>query len=302
MSFEYPPSVAIVEQGPRDGFQNEKEVISTEDKVRIIDALSDTGLKEIQITSFVHPKWVPQLGDAEDVLARIKRVPGVAYSALVLNERGLERALASGIGIIDVGLSASETHSRKNVNMTVREALDRVLGIIDTGKKAGLQVRAGVMCSFGCVFEGEVPVENVLRIAADFKSAGVDGLGLADTTGMGNPALVFERVSRLLEFTEDLPVSVHFHNTRGSGLANVIAAMQAGCRSFDSTIGGLGGCPFVPNATGNIATADLANMLEEMGIETGVDLDKLIGCALMAEEFLGKKLAGQVMHAGVVKH
>jgi hydroxymethylglutaryl-CoA lyase len=301
MNMQLPETVTIVEQGPRDGFQNEKEVISTEDKVRIIDALSDTGLKQIQVTSFVHPKWVPQLSDAEEVLRRIKRVEGVEYSALVLNEKGLQRAIDSGIGIIDVGVSASESHSRKNVNMSVDEALKRVLDIIDAGKKAGLEVRAGVMCSFGCVFEGTIPVENVLRVASAFISAGVAGIGLADTTGMGDPVQVHQLFSRLLEIADGLPVSAHFHNTRGAGLANVLAAMQAGCRSFDSTIGGLGGCPFVPGATGNIATADVVNMLRQMEIGTGVDLGKLVDCARMVEEILGKKLPGQVMHAGPAK-
>ncbi len=302
MNMRLPESVTIVEQGPRDGFQNEKEVISTEDKVKIIDALSSTGLKEIQVTSFVHPKWVPQLSDAEEVLKRIRRAEGVKYSALVLNERGLQRAMDSGIEIIDVGVSASESHSRNNVNMSVQEALDRVLGIIEAAQKTGMEVRAGVMSSFGCNFEGTVPMENVLRIAKSFLSVGVEAIGLADTTGMGNPGQVYELFSRLQAMVGDVPVSAHFHNTRGSGLANVLAAMQAGCTFFDSTIGGLGGCPFVPSATGNIASSDVVNMLNEMGIETGIDLSELVDCARMVESILGKKLPGQVMRAGPVKH
>lgn len=302
MALEFPKGVTIVEQGPRDGFQNEKEIISTQDKVKIIDALSGTGLKEIQVTSFVHPKWVPQLGDAEEVLKLIKRVEGVNYSALVLNERGLQRAVDSGIGTMDVGVSASEAHSRKNVNMTVQEALERILSVIEAGKKAGLKVRAGVMCSFGCVFQGDVPAEEVIRIATSFLSAGVTGIGLADTTGMGNPRQVYEFFSRLIEVADGVPVSAHFHNTRGAGLANVVAAMQAGCTVFDTTIGGLGGCPFVPGATGNIDTSDVVNMLQELGIETGVRLDDLIRCANLVEEIMGKRLPGHVMHAGPVKH
>lgn len=302
MSLQLPQSVTVVEQGPRDGFQNEKEVIPTEEKVRIIDALSDTGLKAMQVTSFVHPKWVPQLGDAEEVLKRMKWAEGIKYSALVLNEKGLQRAIESEIGTIDVGVSASETHSRKNVNMTVQEGLDRILGVIEAGKEAGLSVRAGVMCSFGCVFEGNVPMENVLRIASSFLSAGAEGIGLADTTGMGNPADVYELFSRLIDIADGVPVSAHFHNTRGSGLANVLAAMQAGCNVFDGAIGGLGGCPFAPGATGNVATADLVNMFHEMGIETGIDLEKLVECARMVESILGKELPGQVLRAGPVKH
>lgn len=302
MALSLPRSVFITEVGPRDGLQNEKAVVPTAQKVDFINALSRTGLKKIQITSFVHPKWVPQLADAEDVIQKMEFTPKLSYSALVLNERGLDRAIKAGIKEIGVGISASEGHSRRNVNCSVTEALSQIRKTIERAKDTGLRVEAGVMTAFGCSFDGEISIEQVLTIVREYIALQVDLLLLADTTGMANPVQVYNRLSAVLDMAKETPVGAHFHDTRGAGLANVLAAMQAGCVHFDASVGGMGGCPFVPDATGNIDTCDLVSMLHEMDISTGIKLDSLIEVAKMAASIIGRPLPSHVMKTGPLAH
>ncbi len=302
MALNLPQSVTITEVGPRDGLQNEQTIVPTEKKVKLINALSKTGLKNIQVTSFVHPKWVPQLADAEDVLQKIDYHLKVDYSALVLNERGLDRAIKAGVREIGVGVSASEGHSRKNVNSSVGEALAQIRKTIEKAKEIGLRVEAGVMTAFGCPYDGDISTERVVTIVREYLALEVDRILLADTTGMANPVQVYHRFGTVLDLAGNVPVGAHFHNTRGNGLANVLAAMQAGCNHFDASIGGIGGCPFVPNAAGNIDTCDLASMLQEMGISTGIALESLIEVAKLTEEIIGHPVSSQVVKAGPVQH
>lgn len=301
MALSLPKSVLITEVGPRDGLQNEKVVVPTDRKVDLINALSMTGLREIQVTSFVHPKWVPQLADAEDVVQKIDYHPRIDYSALVLNEKGLDRAIKAGIKEIALGISASEGHSRRNVNCSVIEALGQIRKTIERAKEAGLKVEAGVMTAFGCSFDGEIAMEQVLMIVREFISLEIDRLFLADTTGMANPSQVYERISVVLDLAKGIPIGAHFHDTRGTGLANVLAAMQAGCTHFDASVGGMGGCPFVPDAAGNIDTCDLVSMLHEMGISTGIKLETLIDAAKMAEAIIGRPLPSHVTKTGPLR-
>jgi len=297
-----PQQVRIREVGPRDGFQNEPEVIATADKVRLIDCLSQTGLRRLEVTSFVRPDVIPQLSDAEEVLPAITRNPDVAYSVLIPNERGLERALAGDFGFDEVNLflSATETHNRKNVNRSVEESLSGLERVIVRARDAGLRCEGVISVSFGCPYEGEVPPDRVFEIARRLAAAGCEEVAFGDTTGMANPMQVrgfFERAR------EDLPgveLTAHFHNTRGQGLANVLAALESGVESFESSFGELGGCPVPRGATGNIATEDLVSMLHEMGVETGIDLERLLGCARQVQEVLGRPLSGHLLTAGPV--
>jgi len=297
-----PQQVRIREVGPRDGFQNEPEVIATADKVRLIDCLSQTGLRRLEVTSFVRPDVIPQLSDAEEVLRSITHDPEVAYSVLIPNERGLERALAGDFGFDEVNLflSATETHNRKNVNRSVEESLSGLERVIVRARDAGLRCEGVISVSFGCPYEGEVPPDRVFEIARRLAAAGCEEVAFGDTTGMANPMQVrgfFERAR------EDLPgveLTAHFHNTRGQGLANVLAALESGVASFESSFGELGGCPVPRGATGNIATEDLVSMLHEMGVETGIDLERLLGCARQVQEVLGRPLSGHLLTAGPV--
>jgi hydroxymethylglutaryl-CoA lyase len=300
-----PATVRIREVGPRDGFQNEPEVIATDDKVRLIDCLSETGLRRLEVTSFVRPDVIPQLSDAEEVLRSIQRADGVSYTVLIPNERGLERGLAlmqeAGtrlFGEVNLFLSASETHNRKNVNRSVEESLAGLERVIARAREEGLRCEGVIAVSFGCPYEGEVPVERVLAIAERLAAAGCEEVGFGDTTGMANPVQVrefFELAGRRLDGVE---LTAHFHNTRGQGLANVLAALESGVSSFESSFGELGGCPVPKGATGNIATEDLISMLHEMGIETGIDIARLLDCARAVQEVLGRPLSGHVLTAG----
>ncbi|MSO36974.1 MAG: hydroxymethylglutaryl-CoA lyase [Acidimicrobiia bacterium] len=295
---EYPRSVAIREVGPRDGLQNEAP-ISVGERVRLIDALSLTGLRRIEAASFVAPSAIPAMAGAEEVMAGIKRKTGIAYSALVPNLRGAERGLAANSDELEVVISASETHNQRNVNRTIDESLAAVIEIVALAHGAGKKVDAIVSTTFGCAYEGDVEPSRVAAIAATLRETGVDGLSFGDTTGMASP----RRVHEVLDAIEGAgiaanDVGLHFHNTRGAGLANVLAGLDRGVSQFDASVGGLGGCPYAPGATGNIVTEDLVHMLMDMGIETGVDLDALIGCALLAQELVGRELPGQVMRSG----
>jgi hydroxymethylglutaryl-CoA lyase len=305
-------TVLIREVGPRDGFQNEPEVIPTEEKVALIDALARTGLSRLEVTSFVRADVIPQLADAERVLEAIDVPAEVSVSVLIPNERGLENALAvrgraaadgrerPAFDEVNVFLSASETHNRKNVNRSVEQSLDGVRAVLGTARAEGLRCEGVISTSFGCPYEGHVAPERVLGIAASLADAGAQEVAFGDTTGMANPRQVrefFERAARELPAVE---LTAHFHNTRGQGLANVLAALEAGVASFESSFGELGGCPVPPGATGNIASEDLVSMLEEMGIVTGVRLGELIECARRVQQVLGRPLGSHTLIAGPV--
>jgi hydroxymethylglutaryl-CoA lyase len=298
-----PPSVRIREVGPRDGFQNEPEIIPTEEKVRLIDALARTGLKRLEATSFVRADVIPQLSDAPDVLRGID-VPGdVSVSVLIPNERGLEAALPlrEHFDEINVFLSASETHNRRNVNRSVDASLHGLERVLGRARREGLRCEAVVAVAFGCPYEGAVPEARVFGLARRLLEAGAQELAFGDTTGMANPVQVrsfFEDARDALG--PDVELTAHFHNTRGQGLANVLAAMESGCDSFESSFGELGGCPVPPGATGNIATEDLVSMLQEMGIETGVDLERLLDASRAASDVLGRPLGSHTLIAGPV--
>ena len=305
---ELPSSVSIREVGPRDGFQNEPEVIDTADKVALIDCLAHTGVRRLEVTSFVRPDVIPQLADAEQVLRSIEGVDGVAYTVLMPNERGLERGLAlmeqEGRRLFDevnLFLSASETHNRKNVNRSIEESLSGLERVVARARREGLRCEGVISTSFGCPYEGEVPEQRVFGIAARLAEAGCEEIAFGDTTGMANPLQVrsfFEHARARLPGAE---LTAHFHNTRGQGLANVLSALEAGVESFESSFGELGGCPVPRGATGNIATEDLVSMLHEMGVQTGIDLEALVGCARQAQEVLGRPLSGHLITAGPVE-
>jgi hydroxymethylglutaryl-CoA lyase len=297
-----PKSVRIREVGPRDGFQNEPEVISTDEKIRLIRMLAASGLGRIEVTSFVRPDVIPQLADAEQVLAGLERQDGVAYSVLIPNEKGLERALAhrDRFDEINLFLSASETHNQKNVNSSIAESLAGLERTIGRGLEEGLRCEGVIAVSFGCPYEGEVPPEQVFEIAARLIEAGCEEVGFGDTTGMANPRQVGEFFAAARERLDGAELTAHFHNTRGQGLANAVAALEQGVDSFESAFGELGGCPVPPGSTGNIATEDLVSMLHEMGTDTGVDLPKLIEASRAVQELLGRPLGAHVLRAGPV--
>ncbi len=312
MAGGFPNSVSIREVGPRDGFQNEPETIATAHKIELIDALARTGCKRLEVTSFVRADVIPQLADAAEVLARIDVPEEVAVSVLVPNERGLENALAllessraGGAGRqafdeINVFLSASETHNRKNVNRSVEESLAGLEIVLTRAREAGLRCEGVISTSFGCPYEGHVSPERVLAIGRRLHAAGAQEIGFGDTTGMANPRQVGELLTLWRDDLQEAQLTAHFHNTRGQGLANVLAALGAGIDSFESSFGELGGCPVPAGATGNIASEDLVSMLEEMGIETGIDLPALLACAARVREILGRPLGSHTLVAGPV--
>jgi hydroxymethylglutaryl-CoA lyase len=295
-------NVRIREVGPRDGFQNEPETIPTAEKVRLIDLLSGCGLARLEVTSFVRPDVIPQLSDAEQVLGVVQRRDGVSFSVLIPNERGLERALAlrERFDEINVFVSASETHNRKNVNRSIEESLAGLERTLASAREAGLRCEGVISTSFGCPYEGEVSPERVFAIAERLAAAGCEEVGFGDTTGMANPRQVGEFFAAAQERLGGVELTAHFHNTRGQGLANVLAALERGVDSFESSFGELGGCPVPPGATGNVATEDVVSMLDEMGIETGIDLPLLIEASRAAQETLGRRLGAHVLTAGPV--
>jgi hydroxymethylglutaryl-CoA lyase len=295
--------VAIREVGPRDGFQNEPEVIPTAEKVRLVELLAGSGLRRLEVTSFVRADVIPQLADGPEVLERIRVPDSVALSVLIPNERGLENALRhrERFHEINVFLSASETHNRKNVNRSIEESLAGLETVLGRARGEGLRCEGVISVAFGCPYEGRVPPERVWEIARRLRDAGAQEIGFGDTTGMANPAQVrafFPAARKALG--DEVELTAHFHNTRGQGLANVLAALDAGVRSFESSFGELGGCPVPKGATGNIATEDLVSMLHEMGIETGVSLERVLEAARAAREVLGRPLGSHVLTAGPV--
>jgi hydroxymethylglutaryl-CoA lyase len=293
-----PRKVTVTEVGPRDGFQIEHDFIPTATKIALINQLVDAGLPIIEFSSFVSPRAVPQLVDAAEVLAKLDRSRGTKFAALVPNAKGAERAAAAGVDEIRVFVSASETHNQKNVNRSIEESLAGFEEVMRIANQTGIPVEGAIATAFGCPFEGEVPVERVGAIAARFRDLGMRGVSLGDTTGMATPPLVVERCRYLKEHVSELPIALHFHNTRGIGLVNVMAGLAEGIDVYEASFAGLGGCPFAAGATGNICTEDLVYMLHEMGIETGIDLDKLCAAARHVEKVLGRSLPGQVMKAG----
>jgi hydroxymethylglutaryl-CoA lyase len=299
---ELPDRVRIREVGPRDGFQNEPETIPTAEKVRLIDLLSASGLRRLEVTSFVRPDVIPQLADAEDVLRGVQRRDGVSFSVLIPNERGLERALGlrERFDEINVFVSASETHNRRNVNRSVEDSLAGLEATLATAGEAGLRREGVISTSFGCPYEGEVPPERVFAIAERLVTVGCEEVGFGDTTGMANPRQVGEFFAAARERLAGVELTAHFHNTRGQGLANVLAALEQGVDSFESSFGELGGCPVPPGATGNVATEDVVSMLEEMGVGTGVDLPRLLEASRAAQQTLGRPLGAHLLTAGPV--
>jgi hydroxymethylglutaryl-CoA lyase len=295
--------VRIREVGPRDGFQNEPEVIPTDAKVELVDALARTGLQRLEVTSFVRADVIPQLADAAEVLRLMDVADSVAVTVLVPNEKGLEKALEQRDRFSEVNcfLSASETHNAKNVNRTIEESLAGLERVLPRAREAGLRCEGVISVAFGCPYEGPVPRERVWDIARRLIAAGAEEVAFGDTTGMANPAQVrsyFEEARAALG--DDVELTAHFHNTRGQGLANVLAALDSGCRSFEASFGELGGCPVPKGATGNIATEDLVSMLHEMGFATGIDLDALVGVARRAQEVLGRPLGSHTLVAGPI--
>jgi hydroxymethylglutaryl-CoA lyase len=299
---DLPRAVRIREVGPRDGFQNEPEVIPTGDKVRLVDLLAATGLPRLEVTSFVRPDVIPQLADAEEVLARIRRPPDVSYSVLIPNERGLERALEhrDRFDEINVFLSATESHNRRNVNRSISESLEGLGRTVAWAREEELRCEGVISVVSGCPYEGEVPPDRVLDIAEGLAQAGCEEVSFGDTTGMANPRQVAEFFPAARERLGGVELTAHFHNTRGQGLANVLAALERGVDSFEAAFGELGGSPLTPGATGNISSEDLVSMLHEMGVETGVDLERLIEASRSVQELLGRPLGAHVLRAGPI--
>lgn len=293
-----PAKVEITEVGPRDGLQAEKYFVPTADKIRLVNRLVAAGVPRIEFSSFVSPRAVPQLADVEEVLAGIDRSRGAVLSALVPNARGAVRAAAAGVDEMIVFMSASESHNLKNVNRTVDESLAGFEDVARIAGDAGIPVHGAIATALGCPFEGDVPVEKLSYIARHYRDFGFTGVGLGDTTGMATPPVVQRAVRHLQDTVPELPIGLHFHNTRGLGLVNVLTGLDEGIDRYDASFGGMGGCPFAPKATGNICTEDLVYMLDEMGIETGIDLDALVGVAHDVERVMGRELPGQVMKAG----
>ncbi len=289
-----PEQIALREVAPRDGLQNEPPV-PTGDKIRLVDALSRTGLARIEAVSFVHPRAVPQMADAAEVWAAVEKRPGVRYSALAPNLKGVERALEAGFDAVEVVVSASDTHNRANVGRTAEESIAEFADIVGLAPERRAEVEAIIATSFGCPYEGDVDPGRVAAIVDAVAAAGVDRVAFGDTTGMGTP----RRVNDLLDAVEtDLPMLMHFHDTRGTALANLLTAMDRGVVEFDASVGGLGGCPYAPGASGNVATEAVVHMLHDMGVETGVDLEALLGAAALAQEIVGRELESGVLRAG----
>ncbi len=293
-----PKRVHIMEVGPRDGFQAEHQWIPTEQKIEIVDALSRAGVTEIQATSFVHPRAVPQLADAEEVMAKIHRASGTRYQVLVPNMRGLQRALPAKPDGMHLMMSVTESHNRANANRSIEESFEGFEQMVPLAQEAGIRVEAGMACVFGCPFEGEVPVAQLDAVIGRYREMGISKMSLGDTIGVANPRQVYDTCAHLLDRFPGVEWTLHLHNTRDMALANVLAAMEAGMTSFDGAVGGLGGCPYAPGATGNVATEDLVNMLAEMGVETGIDLDALIAVAKRVQDVVGHGLNSSMVKAG----
>ena len=297
MTWELPSRISLREVGPRDGLQNE-DPVPTDAKVELVNALSATGVERIEAVSYVRPQAIPQMADADEVWSRVTRTPGVRYSALVPNLRGAVRALEGGFTELEAVVSASETHNKKNVNRSTGQSLDEIAEIIDLAHQRGATVQVIVSTAWGCPYEGDVPAQRVVAVASRAVRDGADSASFGDTTGMATPTRVRELVGAFRGALPDTGLNLHFHNTRGTGLANVLAALELGVADFDASVGGLGGCPYAPGATGNIATEELVHMAEDMGVATGVNLAALIDAAAEAERLVGHKLPSQVLRAG----
>lgn len=294
---KWPESIVITEVGPRDGLQNEARPIPVEGKVALIERLAQTGLRRIEAVSFVHPRAVPQMANAEEVMASLRRYPGVTYIGLVPNLKGAQRAVAAGVDELATVVSASQSHNRANLNATIEETMTQIAQIAALAKDAGLPWAGYISTAFGCPYEGKVDADVVISLGQALRRLGAYAVSLGDTIGVANPRQVYELVSRFLKEVPGVELRLHFHDTRGVALANVVAAMQAGATQFDGSVGGLGGCPYAPGASGNVATEDLVAMAEAMGIRTGVDLHALVEVSWFAEELVGRPLDGKVRRA-----
>lgn len=291
----FPNQVTIKEVGPRDGLQNESDIISTEDKINWINQLSETGLSYIEMTSFVHPKWIPQLADALEVAKSIKKKKGITYSALVPNLKGLQRALEADVDEVSIFMSASESHNKNNINKTIKETFPILKEVVEETKQEKKTVRGYVSTVFGCPYDGDVPIKQVLAVCDQLFSMGIDELSLGDTIGVANPLQVELVLEHILKAFPNQQIALHFHNTRGTALANVLASLQMGITTFDSALGGLGGCPYAKGASGNLATDDLLYMLHGMGISTGIDQHKLLAASTYIQNQLNKALPSHQM-------
>ncbi len=294
----YPKKAMVTEVGTRDGFQYEKTFIATDRKVEVINTLIDAGVRRLEATSFVSPRAVPQMADAAEVMAGIKRVPGLSVACIVPNHQGAARALAAGADELVMICSASESHNRANLNRSTDESLAGFPVIVEVAQKQGIGVNAALAVVFGCPFEGDVDAEHVAGIVARLHDMGIRNVTVGDTTGMATPPIVDRVVKLLQDRFSDMNFALHFHNTRGIGLVNVMAGLACGIDRYESSFAGLGGCPFAPGASGNICTEDLVYLLHECGVETGIDLPKLLDCARLVESIIGRELPGQVMKAG----
>ncbi len=294
---DIPARISLREVGPRDGLQNE-DPVPTPAKIALIDRLGHTGVSRIEAVSFVRADAIPQMADADEVWAGVARVPTVRYSALAPNLRGARRALDAGFTEVEVVVSASDTHNRKNVNRSTEQSLDEIAVVIAEAHERGAACQVIVSTAWGCPYEGDVPVDRVLWVAGRAVADGADSVSFGDTTGMATPRRVQDLVGGFRSRHPDTPLNLHFHNTRGTGLANVLAALELGVDDFDASVGGLGGCPYAPGATGNIATEELVHMVEDMGVSTGVDLAAMIDAAAEAERIVGRELPSQVLRAG----
>lgn len=293
-----PTAVSIVEVAPRDGLQNESTVLSTADKVELVERAVRAGARRIEVTSFVNPSRVPQMADAEEVMAALPRPDGVSYAGLVMNDRGLDRALAAGVDEVDVVVVATDTFCLRNQGMTTDEACRQAAALVSRAREAGVLTTVTVGASFGCPFEGEVPEDRLREVLGRVADGGPDELALADTIGVAVPTAITSRLALAAEVAGDVPLRLHLHDTRHTGVANAVAAHAAGVRTLDASIGGTGGCPFAPNATGNVATEDLVYLFDRMGVSTGLDLATTTATTAWLEERLGKRLPGALLRAG----
>jgi len=290
-----PPEVRLMEVGPRDGLQNEKTVVDTASKIRFVESLVDAGCRRIEVTAFVNPRWIPPLADQVEVARGVARRPGVAYAALVPNMKGYEGAKATGVDEIAFVLAASDTHNRKNINAGTDEALSRYVEVAERAKSDGVPFRGYISCAFGCPYEGAIAERAVLSVAERLVALGAYEISVGDTIGVGNPKQTASLMRALSTVVPLDRVALHLHDTRGTALANILAGLESGVRAFDSAAGGLGGCPYAPGASGNVATEDLVYLLESMGVRTGVDLDRLCDVSLRMEKVLGRTLPSKVL-------